>query len=39
MKKRMQVLLEDTEYRRIQRIAKRHRVTLAERVRQALRTA
>lgn len=36
MMKRMQVLLEDGEYRRLQRIAKRHRMTLAEWVRQAL---
>lgn len=39
MTKRMQVLLEDAEYRRIQRIAKRHHMTLAEWVRQALRAA
>ncbi len=37
--KRMQVLLEDGEYRRLQRVAKRHRMTLAEWVRQALRAA
>jgi len=35
----MQVLLDDAEYRRIQRIAKRRRMTLAEWVRQALRAA
>ncbi len=35
----MQVLLEDAEYRQIQRIAKRHHLTLAEWVRQALRAA
>jgi len=35
----MQVLLEDAEYRRIQRIARRHHMTLAEWVRQALRAA
>lgn len=39
MTKRMQVLLDDAEYRRIQRIAKRHRMTLAEWVRQTLRAA
>lgn len=37
MTKRTQARLEDAEYRRIQRIAKRHRMTLAEWVRQALR--
>ncbi len=35
----MQVLLEDAEYRRLQRIARRRRMTLAEWVRQALRAA
>jgi len=39
MTKRMQVLLEDGEYRRLQRLAKRHHRTLAEWVRQALRAA
>ncbi|HEM47136.1 MAG TPA: antitoxin [Alphaproteobacteria bacterium] len=39
MTKRMQVLLEDAEYRRIQRIAKRRHMTLAEWVRQTLRAA
>jgi len=37
--KRMQVLIDETEYRRIQRVARRHGMTLAEWVRQALRTA
>ena len=36
--KRMQVLIEDSEYRRIQRSARRHGMTLAEWVRQALRS-
>jgi hypothetical protein len=39
MTTRMQVLLEDGEYRRLQRIAKRRHMTLAEWVRQALRAA
>ncbi len=39
MTKRMQVLLDDREYQRLQRIAKRHHMTLAEWVRQALRAA
>ncbi len=39
MTKRMQVLLEDAEYRRLQRIARRRHMTLAEWVRQALRAA
>ncbi len=37
--KRMQVLIEETEYRRIVRIAKRQGMTLAEWVRQTLRLA
>ncbi len=37
--KRMQVLIDEAEYRRIQRVARRHGMTLAEWVRQALRTA
>jgi len=37
--KRMQVLVEDVEYRKIQRVAKRNGMTLAEWVRQALRAA
>ena len=37
--KRMQVLIEESEYRRITRVAKRQGMTLAEWVRQALRTA
>jgi hypothetical protein len=37
--KRMQVLIEDLEYRKIQRVAKRNGMTLAEWVRQALRAA
>ena len=37
--KRMQVLFEETEYRQIQRAARRKGMTLAEWVRQALRTA
>jgi len=39
MTKRMQVPLDDAEYRRIQRIAKRRHMTLAEWVRQTLRVA
>ncbi len=39
MSKRMQVLIEETEYRRIQRIARQRGMTLAEWVRQALRGA
>lgn len=39
MTKRMQVLIDETEYRQIQRIARRRNLTLAEWVRQALRTA
>ncbi len=37
--KRMQVLIEEAEYRRIQRVARRNGMTLAEWVRQALRAA
>jgi hypothetical protein len=37
--KRMQVLIEETEYRKIFRVAKRQGMTLAEWVRQALRAA
>lgn len=37
--KRMQVLIDDAEYKRIQRVARRNGMTLAEWVRQALRTA
>jgi len=39
MTKRLQVLFEDDEYRLIQMTARRERVTVAEWVRQALRTA
>jgi hypothetical protein len=39
MSKRLQVILEDSELREIQRIAKRSRMTVAEWVRQALRSA
>lgn len=35
----MQVLMDESEYRRIRRIATRNRVTVAEWVRQALRAA
>jgi len=37
MSKRLQVLLDEREYRDLQRIAKRHRMTVSEWVRQALR--
>jgi hypothetical protein len=37
--KRMQVLIDEAEYRRIQRVARRNGMTLAEWVRQALRAA
>ncbi len=37
--KRMQVLIDETEYRRIQQVARRRGLTLAEWVRQALREA
>lgn len=39
MSKRLQVLLEESELRDIQRLARRERMTVAEWVRQALRTA
>ena len=39
MSKRLQVLLEDSEYREIQRLARQQRITVAEWVRQALRAA
>lgn len=39
MTTRMQVLLEDDEFSEIRRVAKRHRMTVAEWVRQALRRA
>ena len=39
MTTRMQVLLEDAEFAEIRRVAKRHRMTVAEWVRQALRRA
>ncbi len=39
MSKRLQVLLEETELREIQRSARRNRMTVAEWVRQALRVA
>jgi hypothetical protein len=39
MSKRLQVLLDDAELREIRRIARRHRMTVAEWVRQALRSA
>ncbi len=39
MLKRLQVLLDEEEYREIQGIARRQRMTLAEWVRQALRQA
>ncbi|MEE9280639.1 MAG: antitoxin [Myxococcota bacterium] len=39
MTKRMQVLIDDAEYRRIQHIARLRGLTLAEWVRQALRAA
>jgi hypothetical protein len=39
MSKRLQVLLDETEFREIRRIARRRRTTVAEWVRQALRTA
>ena len=39
MSKRLQVLLDEEEYREIQGVAHRQRVTLAEWVRQALRQA
>lgn len=39
MSQRLQVLLEDSEFAEIRRIARRHRMTVAEWVRQALRIA
>lgn len=39
MTQRLQVLLDDTEFDEIRRIARRHRMTVAEWVRQALRAA
>lgn len=39
MTQRLQVLLDDSEFDEIRRIAKRHRMTVAEWVRQALRVA
>jgi len=39
MTKRMQVLLEEDEFAEIRRVARRHRMTVAEWVRQALRRA
>lgn len=39
MTTRMQVLMEDAEFAEIRRVAKRHRMTVAEWVRQALRRA
>ena len=39
MSKRLQALLGESEFREIQRMARRHRMTVAEWVRQALRAA
>lgn len=39
MSERLQVLLEEAEFAEIRRIARRHRMTVAEWVRQALRAA
>ncbi len=39
MSKRLQVLLEETELEEIKRIARRHRMTVAEWVRQSLRAS
>lgn len=39
MTQRLQVLLDDAEFAEIRRIARRHRLTVAEWVRQALRSA
>lgn len=39
MTQRLQVLLDDSEFAEIRRIARRHRLTVAEWVRQALRLA
>ncbi|MGH7718848.1 MAG: ribbon-helix-helix protein, CopG family [Gemmatimonadaceae bacterium] len=38
MSKRLQVLLDDAEFRELQKLARRHRMTVSEWVRQALRT-
>lgn len=37
MSKRLQVIFDDAEYRELQRVAKRHRLTVSEWVRQAIR--
>ena len=37
MSKRLQVILDDAEYRDLERVARRHRVTVSEWVRRALR--
>jgi hypothetical protein len=39
MSQRLQVLLDETEFAEIRRVARRHRMTVAEWVRQALRAA
>ena len=39
MSKRLQVILDDREYRDVQRIARRHRMSVSEWVRSALRAA
>lgn len=39
MSKRLQVLLDEMEFRELRQLARRHRVTVAEWVRQALRAA
>jgi hypothetical protein len=39
MSKRLQVVLDEDEYREIQRLAQRHRMTVSEWVRQSLRRA
>ncbi len=39
MSQRLQVLLEEREFREIRKIARRHRLTVAEWVRQSLRAA
>jgi predicted 2-oxoglutarate/Fe(II)-dependent dioxygenase YbiX len=39
MSKRLQVLLDDVEYRALQKVARAERITVAEWVRQALRAA
>lgn len=38
MSKRLQVLFEESEYRELQRVAKRHRMSVSQWVRSALRT-